>query len=36
MCLKRMEVDNLLPSAHKIEPRTNIEKESDHYPSIII
>ena len=31
-----MEVDNLLTSAHKIESRTNIEKESDHYPPIII
>ena len=27
-----MEDDNLLTSAHKIEPHTNIEKKSDHYP----
>ena len=27
-----MEVDNLQTSAHKIEPHTNIEKKSDHYP----
>ena len=28
-------VDNLLASSHKIELRTNIEKNSDHYPPVL-
>ena len=30
-----MEIDNLLRSAHKIEPPINIEKMSDHYPPVL-
>ena len=33
--LKWKEDNYLLTSAHKMEPRTNIEKKSDYYPPVL-